>query len=255
MSRHRESIRQSSSPNTISVPPRLRATTNWMTAFLWWLQTRKSYRALLSGSSASWRKLSTSSGSNALRLRSHTAAGWTSGFSRVPSGPPPSLVPLLLRSPWRAHKIMAHPLLVSHTFFCFCCSHICWQCWKERIRAPASSGWVCGRRSLPAHGYRMEGEGKPSVQAVQSHICTRWMRLLSGWTSNFGATLYGCALGLPGHDAHQWGSRSGCSFTQGPEEHDRPGSTCHQSHRPSHRVFDIQPDSVGVPTLAHDDGD
>ncbi len=177
---HRESIRQSSSPNMISVPPRLgatwshsvRVTTNRMTAFLWRLQTRKSYRALLSGSSASWRKLSTSSGSNALRLRSHIAAGWTSGFSRAPSGPPPSLIPLLLRSPWRAHKI--------------------------------------------------------------------------GWTSNFAATLYGCALGLPGHDAHQWGSRSGCSFTQGPEESDRPGSTCHQSHRPSHRVFDIQPDSVGV---------
>ncbi len=73
-----------------------------------------------------------------------------------------------------------------------------------------------------------------------------WRAHKIGWTSNFAATLYGCALGLPGHDAHQWGSRSGCSFTQGPEESDRPGSTCHQSHRPSHRVFDIQPDSVGV---------
>ncbi len=93
MSRHRESIRQSSSPNTISVPPRLRATTNWMIAFLWWLQTQKSYRALLSGSSASWRRLSTSSGSNALRLRSHIAAGWTSGFSRGAIRPSPSARP------------------------------------------------------------------------------------------------------------------------------------------------------------------
>ncbi len=51
---HRESIRLSSSPSTISVPLRLRATwscsvwvtMNWMTAFIWWLQTRKSYQAL-----------------------------------------------------------------------------------------------------------------------------------------------------------------------------------------------------------------
>ncbi len=43
---HRGSIRLSSSPNTISVPLRLRPTTNWMTAFLWWRLTRKSYRAL-----------------------------------------------------------------------------------------------------------------------------------------------------------------------------------------------------------------
>ncbi len=52
-----------------------------------------------------------------------------------------------------------------------------------------------------------------------------------GWASGFSAALYGCALGLPGQDARQRGSRSGCSFTQG-EERDRPGSTCHHSHRP-----------------------
>ncbi len=51
---HRESIRLSSSPNPIGVPPWLWATwsrsewvtMNWMTAFLWQLQMRKSYRAL-----------------------------------------------------------------------------------------------------------------------------------------------------------------------------------------------------------------
>ncbi len=59
----------------------------------------------------------------------------------------------------------------------------------------------------------------------------------------------------PGQDARQWGSRSGCSFTQGPEEHDRPGSTCHQSHRPCHRIVDVQPDSIRAPPLAHDDRD
>ncbi len=75
-----------------------------------------------------------------------------------------------------------------------------------------------------------------------------------GRTSGFSAAKYGCALGLPGQDARQWGSRSGCSFTQGPEERDRPGSTCHQSHRPSNRAFDVQPFSVKAPSLAHNDG-
>ncbi len=115
--------------------------------------------------------------------------------------------------------------------------------------------WVCGRTSLPAHSNRMEDEGEPFVQAVQSHICTCWMRLLCGWTSGFSASLDGCAPGLPGQDARQWGSRSGFSLFQGTEEHVRPGSTHHQSHRQSHRAFNVQPDSIGVPPLAHDDGD
>ncbi len=95
----------------------------------------------------------------------------------------------------------------------------------------------------------MEAEGEPPVQAVQSHICTRWTRLLGGWTSSFSASLDGCAPGLAGQDARQWGSRSGFSLPQGPEESERPGSTHHQSHRPSHWAFDVQP------PLAHDDGD
>ncbi len=56
-------------------------------------------------------------------------------------------------------------------------------------------------------------------------------RDLLGWASGFSATLYGCALGLPGQDARQWGSWSGCSFNQD-EERDRTGSTCHHSHHP-----------------------
>ncbi len=114
--------------------------------------------------------------------------------------------------------------------------------------------WVCGRTSLPAHSYRMEGEGEPSVQSAQSHIRTRWTRLFGGGQAA-SATLYGCAPGLPGQDARQWGRRSGCSLAEGPEKRDRPGSTCHQSHRPGHRAFDVQPDSNRAPPLAHDDGD
>ncbi len=152
-------------------------------------------------------------------------------------------------------EIVVRPLLISHPSFFFRCSNICWWRWRKRIQAPASSGWVCGRTLLPAHSYRIEGEGEPSVQAVQSYICTRWTCLLGGWTSSFSTSLDGCAPGLSGQDAFQWGSRSGFSLSQGPEEHDRPGSTHHQSHRPSHRAFYVQPDSVEAPPLAHDDGD
>ncbi len=133
----------------------------------------------------------------------------------------------------RAHDIMTRLPLVSHPSFCFSCSHIRWRHWRKRIRAPASSGGICGRTSLPAHSYRMEGEGELLVQALQSHICTRWTCLLGGWTSSFSASLDGCAPGLPVQDARQWGSRSGFSLSQGPEERDRPGSTRHQNHRPT----------------------
>ncbi len=96
------------------------------------------------------------------------------------------------------------PPLLSHLSFCFSCSHIRWRLWRKRIRAPAASGWVCGRTSLPDHSFRMKGEGEPFVQATQSHICTRWTRLLGGWTSGFSASPDGCAPGLPGQDACQW---------------------------------------------------
>ncbi len=49
--------------------------------------------------------------------------------------------------------------------------------------------------SWPAHSYQMEGEGESSVQAMQSHFCTRWTRILGSWTSGFGAALYGCGPG------------------------------------------------------------
>ncbi len=185
-----------------------------------------------------------SSGSNGFRLRSHLEAGWTSGFCR--GAIKPSANAPLPSSP----KSM---MSLQNPFICFCRFHIRWRHWRERIRVLGPSGWVRGCTSLSAHGYRIEGE--PSVQAMQGNICTRWTRLLGGWTSGFGATLYGCASGFPGQDARQWGSRSGCSFTQGPEKRDRPGSTHHQSHHPSHWAFDVQPDSVRVPPLAHDDGD
>jgi len=185
--------------------------------FFWWLRMRSCYRALwltppsyrhplhvtpdserMRSSSASLQRLSMSSGSNSLC--------WGAISEQV-------------------GRVFSLGALSS----CFSCSHIRWWRWRKRIWAPASSGWVCGRTSLPAHSYWMEGEGEPSVQAMQSHICTRWMGLLGGWTSGFRIQP------LSG----TWG----------------PGSTRHQSHRPSHRAFIVQPDSVGAPPLAHDDRD
>ncbi len=119
--RHRrERIRRSSSHNLISVHLQLRATgyrlmgvmARWMTALLWQLRTQKSYRALwltppscrhpfhatpdperMRSSSVSWQRLSMSSGSSGLQLRSHLAAGWMSGFSRGAIKPPASARP------------------------------------------------------------------------------------------------------------------------------------------------------------------
>ncbi len=77
--------------------------------------------------------------------------------SGVPSGSLLTLNPLLPRSARRAHKIVVRPLLILHQSFCFSCSHIPWRRWRKGIQAPASSRWVCGRTSLPAHSYRMQG--------------------------------------------------------------------------------------------------
>ncbi len=117
---HRESIQRSSSLNMISVPPRLRATwvrsvgvtMNWMTAFLWWLRTRKSYRSRwltppscrcplhatadperIRSLSMSWQRLSVSSDSSGLRLRCHLTAGCTNDFSQGAINPPANAHP------------------------------------------------------------------------------------------------------------------------------------------------------------------
>ncbi len=88
-----------------------------------------------------------------------------------------------------AHDIVACPPLISHPSFCFSCSHICWWHWRKRIWAPASSGWVCGRTSLPVldapvssgslFGPAVEGfverftEAQKSSQAMQHFLPKR----------------------------------------------------------------------------------
>ncbi len=185
----RESISLSSSPNTISVPPRLWATwsrsvwatTNWMTAFSWRLQTRKSYRALwltppscrhllnatpdseqMKSSSALWQRLSTSSGSNGLRLRSHLAAGWKSGFfqgairlsanasflkctmsSRNHDAPPTRLASALLL------QVLSNPLMVLQIKYMS--TYLLWMnMWPHISARPQLSDGRRGRATRPS---------------------------------------------------------------------------------------------------------
>ncbi len=105
------------------------------------------------------------------------------------NGSPPMLVPLLPRSSYELTILWhaTHSSCIRPSTSAALTSIDGAE--EKRIRAPTSSGWVCGRTSLPAHSYRMEDEGEPPVQAVQGHICTHWTRLLGGWTSGFSAAL------------------------------------------------------------------
>ncbi len=162
--------------------------------------------------------------------------------------PPPTLGPLL---PWSSYEltILWHTPHSSRIRPSASVALTSVDGAEEKV--PASTGWVCGLTSLPAHSYRMEGF-RPSRAEPHLHLLDA---PTGGWTSGFRASPDGCAPGLPGQDARQWGSRSGFSLSQGPVERDRPGSKHSQSHCPSHRAFNVQPYSVGAPLLAHDDGD
>ncbi len=189
-------------------------------------------------------------------LRSHLAAGWTSVFSwgaikapRQPSSPffpevhtrsryygtPPTHVSSVLLL-----QLLSHPLTALKKKDTSTCRLL-----DESVAAhccpPTAIGWKV-RASHPSKPCRV-------TSALAGHAYS------GGWTSGFSASLDGCAPGLPGLDARQWGSRSGFSLSQGPEERDRPGSKHHQSHHPSYRALDVQPYSVGAPPLAHDDRD
>ncbi len=169
-------------------------------------------------SSASWQRLSMSSGWNGLRLRSHLAAGWTSVFSRGAIKPPTNaLSPSSPFFPFAPHSSRIRPSASAAL------TSVDGAEKKEYERMPPLD------ESVAAHLYPPTAIGWKARASHPSKLCiyTRWTRLLGSWTSGFGASLYGCALGLPGQDARQWGSRSGCSFTQGPEEQDRPGPARH----------------------------
>ncbi len=199
-----------------------------------------------------------SSGSNGLRWGAISQQA-----GRVFSHEALSKPPANLRHPSspkfiRGHDIMVRPPLISHlssVLLLQLLSHPLTALKKkdastcrlldESVAAhccpPTAIGWKA-RASHPSKPCR-------ATSALAGHAYS------GGWTSGFSASLDGCAPGLPGQDARQWGSRSGFSLSQGPEERDRPGSKHHQSHHPSYRALDVQPYSVGAPPLAHVDGD
>ncbi len=138
-----------------------------------------------------------------------------------PSGPRPTLIPLLPRSPWRAHKIVARPLLDLHPSFCFHCL------------TSVDSAEEKGYEHLP-----------PLDESVAADICPP---MAIGWKARVSQPSKPCratsalagraylAAGQAASPLHsmtvlqvfqaKWGSRSGCSFTRRPEKHDRPSST------------------------------
>ncbi len=200
---HRESIRRSSSLNMISVPPRLRATwvcsvgvtMNWMTAFLWWLRTRKSYRSRwltppscrcplhatpdperIRSLSMSWQRLSVSSDSSGLRLRCHLTAGCTNDFSQGAINPPANAHPP--SSPkYKTNQIVAHPLLISHPSFCLLCPHLHWQRWREGIREPVPSGWVHGWKARASRAEPLLHSLDAPTRQLDKRLrrCTLWL--------------------------------------------------------------------------------
>ncbi len=62
-------------------------------------------------------------------------------------------------------------------------------------RSQLDEWFLPGRHQAPR---QRSSPSSPKYTMSQSYVCTRWMHLLGGWTSGFGATLYGCAPGLPG---------------------------------------------------------
>ncbi len=142
-------------------------------------------------------------------LRSHLAAGCTSVFSRDSIKPPANAHPPSSPEVHDELTILWHPPPL-HPSFCFRCSHISWRHWRERIRASAPSGWVRGRASLPVHGYRMEGKGEPSIQAVHQHLLDASTRRLDKKTQPMSF--------VPGHSYRLSAEDSNCLSAAGQDD-------------------------------------
>ncbi len=234
----RESIRPSSSLNMISVPPRLRATwshsvrvtAKWMTAFL------------MRSSSASWQRLSMSSGSKGLRLRSHLAAGWTSVFSRVGplSQPPPQR-----SSPFfpEVHDELTISWNAPHS-----------SCIRPSASAALTSvdgAEEKGYERLPPIAWKAKA-GELSVQAVHLHSLDRPTRWLDKRHLRYNLQL--CFRS----------SRPRCSPVRKPVRIQLHSGTWGARQTwpcaplkplPKPLEFDVQPGSVRAPPLAQDNRD
>ncbi len=206
-------------------------------------------------SSASWQRLSMSSGSNGLHWGAISQqAGWVFShgvLSKAPANARPPSFPKFIR----AHDIMARPpIRLASVLLLQLFSHpltalkkkdtstcLLWKSLWPHINArPQLSDGRRGRAIRPSHT-------EPHLHSLDAPTWRLDKRLqrFTWWLCSRSSV----------QDARHWGSRSGFSLSQGPEELDRPGSKCHQSHRPSHRAFNVQPYSVGAPPLAHDDRD
>ncbi len=186
-------------------------------------------------------------------LRSHLAAGWTSVFSRG-----------AIKAPRQCSSPFFPEVHTSSRYY----------------GTPSHSSCICPSASVAltsVDGSEEKGyEHLPPLdESVAAHLCPPtafgWKARASHSSKPCRATsaLAGRAYSVAGQAASalhqmavlqvfhacQWGSRSGFSLSQGPEERDRPASTHHQSHRPSHQAFDVQPYSVGAPPLTHGDRD
>ncbi len=230
------------------------------------LRTRRCYRALwltppyyrcplhvmpdserMRISSASWQRLSMSSGSNGLRWGAISQQAGRVFSHRPLSSPPPTLVPLLPRSSYELTVLWhaPHPSRICPSASVALKSVDDTE--GKRIWAPASSGWVCGRTSLPPHSYQMEGEGeaiRPSCAEPHLHsldTLTRRLQRFTQWLCSRSSRPRCSPMRklvwiqpLSG----TWGARQTWLYAPPP--------------KPS---FDVQPYSVGAPSLAHNDGD
>ncbi len=87
--------------------------------------------------------------------------------------PPPTLV-TFFPEVHTSSQYYGTPPLVSHPSFCFSCSHIRWRRWRKSIRAPASSGWVCGRTSLCFPPSRSATAGTQASQGAMAQAPLWW---------------------------------------------------------------------------------
>ncbi len=150
---------------------------------------------------------------------------------------------------------MAFPLLHSPPYFCFIHPHHGWRHWRKAVRGDSSAGWVSGCATLPTHCDRLEGKGRPPIQAMQDHFSTRWTLLRFSWTGRLGAPLDDGHPGLSGQTPLCYGQVWAWSCdSQGAEKWNRPVTVRHQDHRPGDREVRGQPGGARVPPVAHADG-
>ncbi len=132
-------------------------------------------------------------------LRSHLAAGWTNVFSRGAIKPPanarhPSSLKFMTSSRYCGTSLTC---LASGPSASAALTSVDGTEEKRYERLPPLDESVAAHL-CPPMAIRWKARASHPFKLC---ICTCWMLLLGGWTSDFGTSLYGCASGLPGQDA------------------------------------------------------